>query len=119
MTALAPVTPRERIMTLDVLRGFALLGVDIGNTFWLYSARAWEHPRDTSRLDRVAQVCVALLVDSKAQTLLTLLFGFGFAAPLLRAEERQQPIGAIPSARSMSSSKTAWRCAATRLCCAP
>jgi uncharacterized membrane protein YeiB len=27
VSALAPVAPRERVVTLDVLRGFALLGV--------------------------------------------------------------------------------------------
>ena len=38
MSALSPVAPRERIATLDVLRGFALLGVLLGNSYWLYSA---------------------------------------------------------------------------------
>ncbi|MDB4970247.1 MAG: hypothetical protein JWN44_5936 [Myxococcales bacterium] len=90
--SLAPVAPRERIVTLDVLRGFALLGVLIGNSYWLYSARAWERPPDTTRLDSIAHWFVALFVESKAQTLLTFLFGFGFAAQLLRAEERNEPV---------------------------
>jgi uncharacterized protein len=35
---------------------------------------------------------VELLVQSKAQTLLCFLFGFGFAAQLVRARQRQQPV---------------------------
>jgi uncharacterized protein len=92
VTALTPVAPRERVATLDVLRGFALLGVLLGNSYWLYSARAWEAPPDTSRLDTVARWVEALLVSSKAQTLLTFLFGFGFAAQLLRAQARNEPV---------------------------
>lgn len=92
MSGLTPVAPRERIATLDVLRGFALLGVLLGNSYWLYSARAWQAPPDASRLDTVARWVEALLVESKAQTLLTFLFGFGFAAQLLRAQARNEPV---------------------------
>ena len=89
---LTPVAPRERIATLDVLRGFALLGVLLGNSYWLYSARFVEAPPDTSRFDTIARWAEALLVESKAQTLLTFLFGFGFAAQLLRAQARSEPV---------------------------
>lgn len=92
MSALTPVAPRERIATLDVLRGFALLGVLLGNSYWLYSARAWQAPPDTSGFDLVARWFEALFVESKAQTLLTFLFGFGFAAQLLRAQARNEPV---------------------------
>jgi uncharacterized membrane protein YeiB len=34
-----PVAPRERWLVLDVLRGFALFGVLLGNLFSLYSGR--------------------------------------------------------------------------------
>ncbi|HXU74468.1 MAG TPA: DUF418 domain-containing protein [Polyangia bacterium] len=95
MSALTPVAPRERIATLDVLRGFALLGVLLGNSYWLYSARFLEAPPDTSRFDAIARWIQALLVESKAQTLLTFLFGFGFAAQLLRAEARHEPVMGI------------------------
>lgn len=92
MSDLAPVAPRERLVTLDVLRGFALLGVLIGNMV-LYSGRWAEGPGgDRSTLDAAAQWFIAIFVDSKAQTTLTLLFGFGFAAQLLRAEQRGEPV---------------------------
>ncbi len=92
MSQLSPVAPRERVVTLDVLRGFALCGVLIGNLFWLYSARAWTPSPDRHALDTVARWFVNLFVESKAQTLLTFLFGFGFAAQLLRAQRRGEPV---------------------------
>lgn len=92
MSELAPVAPRERVVTLDVLRGLALLGVLFGNIFWLYSARRWERVPEPARVDVIARWFVALFVQSKAQTLLTFLFGFGFAAQLLRAQERKTPV---------------------------
>ena len=94
MAPLTPAEPRERIVVLDVLRGLALLGVLLGNAQRLYSGMfagsfAGYTPTD---LDIVASWFVALLVQSKAQTLLTFLFGFGFAAQLLRARERGEPV---------------------------
>lgn len=93
MSELAPVPPRERVVTLDVLRGLALCGVMVGNMV-LYSGR-WAQrgpaPAPTT-LDEIAHWLLAIFVESKAQTLLTLLFGFGFAVQLLRAQERGRPV---------------------------
>lgn len=92
MSELTPVAPRERVATLDVLRGFALWGVLIGNLV-LYSGRwAARGGPEPSPLDRVAGWLVAIFVESKAQTTLTLLFGFGFAVQLLRADARGEPV---------------------------
>jgi uncharacterized protein len=94
-TELAPAAPRERLVVLDALRGFALLGVLIGNTFRLYTGSFVTPPalRGTpTAWDTGAMWFVNVLVQSKAQTLLTFLFGFGFAAQLIRAEERDQPV---------------------------
>lgn len=90
---LAPVAPRERSVTLDVLRGFALCGVLIGNMV-LYSGRwAGRGARGTgTRLDEIASWFVELVVASKAQTMLTFLFGLGFAVQLVRAQERGRPV---------------------------
>lgn len=92
MSELAPVPPRERLLALDVLRGFALGGVLIGNMV-LYSGRFTRRgpAPDASTLDQIAGWFLEIFVQSKAQTLLTLLFGLGFAIQLLRAEERGEP----------------------------
>ncbi|HKE19465.1 MAG TPA: DUF418 domain-containing protein [Kofleriaceae bacterium] len=92
MSRLTPVAPRERLVTLDVLRGFALCGVMIGNML-LYSGQWADGPAPgATGLDEIADWFLTIFVRSKAQTLLTLLFGFGFAVQLLRAEERGQPV---------------------------
>jgi uncharacterized protein len=100
---LHPADPNERIVVLDVLRGFALLGVLIGNTFHLYSGLFIDDLGSyvPTKLDVVAAWFVELLVQSKAQTLLTFLFGFGFAAQLLRAQERGQPVLALYARRML------------------
>jgi len=90
--SLEPVPARERFISLDILRGIALLGVLIGNTA-SYSGRAFAgEPPNPNRLDSVAQYVSEIFVDSKAQTLLCMLFGFGFAMQLLRAERRGEPV---------------------------
>lgn len=95
-----PVAPRERWLVLDVLRGFALFGVLLGNLFALYSGR-WlsdvgvAPPRHVVGLDAAAQWFMWLVVDSRAQTLLTFLFGLGFAMQLLRADARGEPVLAL------------------------
>lgn len=94
MGELGPVGPRERVATLDVLRGFAMFGVLLANLFVLYSFRftlRGEEP--TGRLlDALAGWFMVIVVESKAQTLLTFLFGFGFAAQLLRAQARDERV---------------------------
>lgn len=92
MMSLEPVPARERFVSLDILRGIALLGVLIGNSA-SYSGRAFAgEPPDPTALDRAALWFAEIFVESKAQTLLCLLFGFGFAMQLLRAERRRAPV---------------------------
>jgi uncharacterized protein len=91
-STLVPVAPRERVATIDVLRGFALSGVLLANLFWLYSARQFERPSDTRLIDGLAGLVAVVLVHGKAQTLLTFLFGFGFAVQLLRARTRDERV---------------------------
>ena len=92
MSELEPTAPRERLLAIDVLRGCALLGVLVGNVYELYCGRMIRAATDHGRLDDAARFVVEVLVQSKAQTLLCFLFGFGFAAQLVRAQERQQPV---------------------------
>ncbi|HEX3479186.1 MAG TPA: hypothetical protein VHT91_29380, partial [Kofleriaceae bacterium] len=93
MGELAPVSPRERVATLDVLRGFALLGVLLANLYSLFSFRFAIHEPPGDRIaDVAARWFMALAVRGRAQTMLTFLFGFGFAVQLLRAQDRGQPV---------------------------
>jgi uncharacterized protein len=92
-----PVAPRERWLVLDVLRGFALFGVLLGNLYNLYTGRWLTYvgvrPHiEATGIDSAAQWFMQLVVESRAQTLLTFLFGLGFAMQLLRADARGEPV---------------------------
>ncbi|QOG00463.1 DUF418 domain-containing protein [Stenotrophomonas sp. CW117] len=83
------MAPDERIATLDVLRGLALLGI------LLMNMEAFVGPLDLSTsgidphwqgVDRWADAFVYIFVQGKFFTLFSLLFGAGFAVMAQRAE---------------------------------
>jgi uncharacterized protein len=88
----SPSAEGERLELIDALRGFALAGVLLVNlgSFTLYAflddaARA---ALPTAGFDRVANAIESLLVEEKAVTLFSMLFGLGFALQLERAQTR-------------------------------
>ncbi|KAF1711212.1 hypothetical protein CSC70_04655 [Pseudoxanthomonas kalamensis DSM 18571] len=87
--ALAPVAPGERLQSLDVVRGFALLGILLMNMEGFvgptWSAGGGIDPA-LGGLDRWADGLIYLLVQGKFYTLFSLLFGMGFAVMSQRAE---------------------------------
>ncbi len=92
MSELRPVAPRERVAVLDVLRGFALFGVLIVNIEGAFSTGWFRPAPGTGLLDVAANWFVRLFVAAKAMSLLTFLFGLGFAVQLARAEERGEDV---------------------------
>jgi uncharacterized protein len=92
MARLTPVAPHERLVTLDVLRGFALFGVLIGNLYHLYNGGFANRQPPQGTAEAIGHWFIVVAIQSKAQTLLTLLFGFGFAAQLIRASEGGKPV---------------------------
>ncbi len=100
---LQPVAPAERIATLDVLRGFALLGI------LLMNIEGFVGPLDAAMTgldpalrgaDRIADALVYILVQGKFYTLFSLLFGMGFAVMAQRAEIARRPFGGFFLRRS-------------------
>lgn len=85
---LAPVGGRERIEVMDVLRGFALLGILLMNIEAfvgpLMESVTGVNPR-FSGADRWMDAAIYVLVQGKFITLFSLLFGMGFAVMLERA----------------------------------
>jgi uncharacterized protein len=85
-----PTAPAERVVVLDVLRGFALYGVLIANAGPWFSGRAFmpraEVAAQTEAVDRGILFVLNVFVSGKAMTLLTFLFGLGFSLQLERAE---------------------------------
>lgn len=84
---LRPSAPAERIVEVDIVRGFALFGVLLVNMYGFGAdSIAWNAPSD-----RLAYTTTHFLFDSKSWTLFSMLFGFGFALQLMRATARGLP----------------------------
>jgi len=85
----APVAVNQRIDALDVVRGFALIGVFLMNieffnrTFGSFNEGM---PRGLTGLDWLASWLINYFVQGKFWTIFSLLFGMGFAVMLVRAE---------------------------------
>jgi uncharacterized protein len=89
--ALAPVQPEERIVVLDVLRGFALLGILTVNLPGAASSGyAWAAGLDPfpAWWDKAAEWIVNTFFAGKFNSIFSFLFGLGFTIQLTRASER-------------------------------
>lgn len=91
--AVGPVTAKERIGTLDVLRGLALSGVLIANV-WMFFNGAYLHFAEVRQslrqlsLDTVVFLGIAAFISSKAMTTFGFLFGVGFGVQLDRSAQK-------------------------------
>jgi uncharacterized protein len=84
-----PVPESQRIEALDVVRGFALLGIFLMNIEWFnrpFATFSDGMPRGLEGLDWLASWFIAYFVQGKFWTIFSLLFGMGFAVMLVRAE---------------------------------
>ncbi len=88
----APVAPGQRIELLDVLRGFALFGVLVGNLVWLATyenvTREQMQALPTAAMDQAIRYLVNFFIDGKFYTLFSFLFGLGFSVQMSRTAER-------------------------------
>jgi len=86
----SPTTPSERIQALDLLRGFAILGM-----FYIHmTSFPWNwvlESQGQSQWDLLLTRSGDILFSTKAFSLFSLLFGFGFALQMQRAEARDSP----------------------------
>lgn len=93
-TPLTPVSPGERIEELDVVRGFALIGVFLMNIEFFNRAMSGigeGMPQGLTGADWLASWFISFFVQGKFWTMFAMLFGMGFAVMLTRAERRQGP----------------------------
>jgi len=106
MSAAAPVVQSERIDSLDVLRGFALLGILVMNIMSFampfsayFNPTAWG---DMSGANYWVWFFSHLLFDQKFMTIFSMLFGTGIVIFSTRAAERGR------SAAAMHYRRTFW-----------
>ena len=90
MTPINTEYARDRVQVLDVLRGFALLGILLINAMSILAVKG-STPAftvDIPFLDRLLQDLILFFVESKFFTLFSLLFGIGFAIQIQSAERQ-------------------------------
>ncbi|MFB7157393.1 DUF418 domain-containing protein [Lysinibacillus sp. NPDC056232] len=104
---LLPISAKERIETLDVLRGFALLGIILANIVWfLYPAYMQEDLSFKNEwtsfwndADYTVKTILTMFVDGKFVMLFSMLFGFGMVIMQERAAAKQLNFWGIYSRR--------------------
>ncbi|MEE9597397.1 MAG: DUF418 domain-containing protein [Acidiferrobacterales bacterium] len=90
-----PTAAGERIVLLDVLRGFAVFGMFTVNmtTDLPWGSALREQPLDTA--DSTVMILIDLLTNGKFVTIFSFLFGVGFFLQLERARGRGVPFLAV------------------------
>jgi uncharacterized protein len=86
MDPAVPTTPSERIVTLDILRGFALLGILVVNMSGFSGRNVFDETTAVS--DQAAFFVVDVLFSGKFNSLFSMLFAVGFTLQLERLEQR-------------------------------
>ena len=104
-TQLNPIAASERIEAMDVLRGFALLGILLMNIEAfvgpLVASLVGLDPTLTG-VDRIVDAAIYILVQGKFYLLFSLLFGMGFAVMMQRADARGHAFGALYLRRTLA-----------------
>ena len=87
-----PVSLKERADILDVLRGFALFGDLLDNTFgftgWGFLTQASRESLPTWPADGIVSLLEQVFINGKFYSLFSLLFGIGFSIILIRNEQK-------------------------------
>lgn len=99
---LSPVEAGQRFLTLDVLRGIAVLGIlTVNILFFAFPMEAVEQERlaGLPPADAVARLLVTFFSELKFITLFSLLFGMGLAVQSRRAQMTGRPFVGVYARR--------------------
>jgi len=85
---LAPTAPGQRLQSLDILRGLALIGVLIENMQHFVSPTyaAYLSWPAADEFDRIVVWCIRFACENKVYLLFAFFFGYGVALQMLKAE---------------------------------
>ena len=89
MTPSSPIDPGRRAPIIDVLRGWALLGVALVN-FSIFFSYGVPWPGIHDLRSTILQSIVQLVFLTKAWTMLSFLFGYGFSVLMQKAKATQK-----------------------------
>lgn len=95
----SPVAERERVFTLDALRGFAIFGVVVANVL-TFAFPAWQAPSAAGAEGaQMSRLLFGFLVEGKFYVLFAILFGMGLALQSARAEASSRPFASVYARR--------------------
>ena len=103
-TSLSPVEGINRIQVMDLLRGFAIIGILFMNIEWFNRpiSELLSFDLNQTGLDWAAGWLVKIFIEGKFYKIFSLLFGMGFAVMLLKAQAADKPFGAWFSRRMLA-----------------
>lgn len=90
----APVTPKQRLIQIDILRGFALFGILLVNML-SFSGPYLETPTFSywqSLPDKVVEFLIIIFAEGAFYSIFSFLFGLGFALQMLSAEAKGESV---------------------------
>ncbi|MEZ2661639.1 DUF418 domain-containing protein, partial [Aneurinibacillus aneurinilyticus] len=89
---ITPISKGERMITLDIIRGFALLGIFLVNMPTFHSPdfirQLYDLPQNLSSVDKVVNLFFSLFIQTKFYTIFSFLFGLGFYVFMNRVEQK-------------------------------
>jgi uncharacterized protein len=93
---LTPLKNFSRIHVMDLLRGFALIGILMMNIEWFNRpvSDLVSFDYNLTGFDWASSWLVKVFVEGKFYKLFSILFGMGFAIMLIRAQEADRKFGA-------------------------
>ncbi|MBT2688987.1 DUF418 domain-containing protein [Bacillus sp. ISL-47] len=99
----SPVLEKDRIVSLDIIRGFAILGIFLVNMLSFHSPFLYLDPFEwwSSPADKSTYVFIDIFVQASFYPLFSMLFGYGLVLLRERAIAKGLPFGGI-AARRMS-----------------
>lgn len=104
-----PVSLGERIQAIDVLRGFALLGIlPVNMIAFAHVEAAYQNPTVAAGytgINYLVWMLTHLIFENKMVTIFSMLFGVGLFIQVDRAEKRRGKVG---SARSLYFRRVGW-----------
>ncbi|MDN3437513.1 DUF418 domain-containing protein [Planococcus sp. APC 3900] len=90
---LQPVSINERVKAIDLMRGFALLGILIINMLAFHSPLSYIDPYKwfNGSLNEGIYMVIDIFIQASFYPLFAMLFGYGLAMQFMRAEARNRP----------------------------
>ena len=85
-----PTQEKERIISIDVMRGFALLGIFVVNMLFFHGPYIYVNPYDWYQTpgDQESYKWIDIFVQGSVYPLFSMLFGYGLAMQFMKSEEK-------------------------------